>query len=60
MRINYPEEITRELEEVGRFLVFDRQKMENVVRADAPEGTQERYDAVRAKMHEFKRQHFGV
>lgn len=59
MRINYPDEMVKELESVGDFLVFDPQKMENVVRKDAPAGTQERYDAIRKKMSEFRKQHFG-
>ncbi len=59
MRINYPDAIVKELEEVADYLEFDPQKMENVVRKDAPAGTQEKYAAIRKEMAEFRRQHFG-
>lgn len=57
MRIIYPEEMEKELRDVGKYLIFNGH--ENVVRDDAPEGTQERYDAVREKMYEFRLQHAG-
>ena len=52
MRITYPDSIKKELKYLEPFLVFNGKEFQ--VRPDAPNGTQERYDAVRKKMHEFE------
>lgn len=59
MRINYPEEMTKEMRELQPFLRLNKAKAEFEVRPDAPAGTKERYDDVRNRMHEFRKQHAG-
>ena len=52
MRIRYPEEISKELEALRKYLAFNGKEWG--VKPDAPEGTQERYDKVMKKMHELE------
>ena len=53
MRIIYPDSIKNELRALEPFLVLDGKEFR--VKPDAPEGTKERYDAVRKKMHELEK-----
>lgn len=53
MRIIYPDSIKKELRALEPFLAYDGEKFQ--VKPDAPEGTRERYDAVRNKMHELEK-----
>ena len=53
MRVLYPDSIKKELRALEPFLVSDGKEFK--VKPDAPEGTQERYDAVREKMHELEK-----
>ena len=53
MRVLYPDSIKKELRALAPYLEFDGKEIK--VRTDAPEGTQERYDAVREKMHELEK-----
>lgn len=57
MRIHYPDEMLNELRSLGRYLVFNGH--ENVVRDDAPQGTKERYEAIRKAMEEYRHKHAG-
>lgn len=57
MRIIYPDNIKKELKSLEPFLEFNGEEFQ--VKSDAPEGTQERYDAVRKKMHDFEEQDDG-
>ena len=54
MRIIYPDNIKKELRSLEPFLEFNGKEFQ--VKPDAPEGTQERYDTVRKKMHELEKQ----
>lgn len=57
MRIIYPDNIKTELRSLEPFLEFNGKEFQ--VKPDAPEGTKERYEAVRNAMHEFEHLHRG-
>ncbi len=52
MRVHYPKEIYDEMDYLKQYFVFNGKRF--VVKPDAPEGTQERYDAMIAKMRELE------
>ena len=52
MRIIYPDSIKKELRALEPYLTYNGEEFQ--VKPDAPEGLQERYDAVRRKMHELE------
>ena len=56
MRIIYPDNIKKELRSLEPFLEFNGKEFQ--VKPDAPEGTQERYDTVRKKMHELENNNY--
>ncbi len=55
MRIQYPEEIDRMIDSIEDYIIFDGQ--ECILASDAPEGTQETLDAIKAKMKQFREYH---
>lgn len=57
MRLNYPEEMDRELLSLMPYLMFNGER--NVVKPDAPEGTEERYEKILEQRRQFKREHVG-
>ena len=52
MRIDYPDDIDKEIDEIMPFLVLEGHL--RVVRPDAPEEIAERYEALVMRMHEFE------
>ena len=56
MRIHYPDPVNEELDYLEQFLEFNGKEFQ--VKPDAPEGTQERYDTVRKKMHELENNNY--
>ena len=54
MRIQYPKEIDRMMDSIEEYLIFNGH--ECVVAENAPEGTQEKLDTIRAKMEQFRKQ----
>lgn len=54
MRINYPDDIDKEIDAINPYLKLDHERRQYVVRDDAPPGMAERYEALKEKMHQYR------